>query len=55
MATGNPMRLLSLADREFRQLTGKPIAIEPDKKFKPMKRKRSVIPSCTRISEFSAG
>ena len=37
MPTGNPVRLLTLADREFRQLTGKPVAIEPARKFKPMK------------------
>ena len=37
MPTRNPVRLLTLADREFRQLTGKPVAVEPDKKFKPMK------------------
>jgi hypothetical protein len=33
----SPVRLLTLADREFRQLTGKPFAVEPDKKFKPLK------------------
>ncbi|MGH3427487.1 MAG: hypothetical protein ACRD3Q_19905 [Terriglobales bacterium] len=37
MPTGNPVRLLALADREFRELTGRPVAIEPDRKFKPMK------------------
>jgi hypothetical protein len=31
------VRLLQLADREFRQLTGKPAAIEPTRKFKPVK------------------
>jgi hypothetical protein len=37
MPEGNPVRLLSLADREFRQLTGKRVAIEPTRKFKPIK------------------
>jgi hypothetical protein len=32
-----PMRLLHLADREFRQLTNKPVVIEPTGKFKPIK------------------
>jgi hypothetical protein len=33
--------LLQFADREFRQLTGKPTAIEPTRKFKPVKRNAS--------------
>jgi len=37
MPSGNPSRLLALADREFRQLTGKPVAIEPAKKFRAVK------------------
>jgi hypothetical protein len=37
MPQGNPVRLLSLADREFRQLTGKPVAVESGAKFKAMK------------------
>lgn len=37
MSPGNPTRLLTLADREFRQLTGKPLAPIPSRKFKPVK------------------
>jgi hypothetical protein len=37
MSPGNPTRLLTLADREFRQLTGKPVAPVPSRKFKPMR------------------
>ena len=37
MPPGNPVRLLKLADREFRQLTGKPAAPQPARKFKPLK------------------
>ena len=37
MSPGNPSRLLKLADREFRQLTGKPVAPVPSRKFKPMR------------------
>src|SRR5665213_2977473 len=33
----NQIRLLALADREFRQLTSKPLTIEPTRKFKPVK------------------
>jgi hypothetical protein len=33
----NPSRLLKLADREFRQLTGKPPAPVPSRKFKPVR------------------
>jgi hypothetical protein len=36
MSPGNPARLLKLADREFRQLTGKPVTPEPSRKFKPI-------------------
>ena len=35
--TWSAPQALVTADREFRQLTGKPIAIAPEKKFKPMK------------------
>jgi hypothetical protein len=37
MPQGNPVRLLSLADREFRQLTGKPVVVASGAKFKAMK------------------
>jgi hypothetical protein len=37
MPSGNPSRLLALADREFRELTNKPLTIEPTRKFKPVK------------------
>lgn len=37
MPSGNPSRLLALADREFRELTNKPLTIEPKRKFKPLK------------------
>lgn len=37
MPPGNPTRLLKLADREFRQLTGKPATPEPNRKFKPIR------------------
>src|SRR5580658_7076577 len=37
MPSGNPMRLLQLADRESRELTGKPKTLEPTRKFKPVK------------------
>ncbi len=37
MPTGNPIRLLALADREFRQLAGRPKTIAPTRKFKPVK------------------
>ena len=37
MSPGNPARLLKLADREFSNLTGKPVAPIPSRKFKPMK------------------
>jgi hypothetical protein len=37
MPTGNPARLLQLADREYRQLTNKPATITPTRKFKPIK------------------
>jgi hypothetical protein len=30
-------RLLTLADREFRELTGKPVALPPARRFKPIK------------------
>jgi hypothetical protein len=33
----NQVRLLALADREFRQLTSKPLTVEPTRKFKPVK------------------
>ncbi len=36
MPSGNPSRLLALADREFRQLTNKPLTIEPTRKFRPV-------------------
>lgn len=36
MPTGNPVRLLKLADREFLQLTGKPAVPMPTRKFRPM-------------------
>jgi hypothetical protein len=37
MPSGNPSRLLALADREFRELTNKPLTIEPTRKFKAVK------------------
>ena len=37
MSPGNMPRLLTLADREFRQITGKPVAAPPSRKFKPMR------------------
>jgi hypothetical protein len=37
MPSGNPSRLLALADREFRDLTNKPLTIDPTRKFKPVK------------------
>lgn len=37
MSPGNMPRLLTLADREFRQITGKPVAPPPSRKFKPMR------------------
>jgi hypothetical protein len=37
MPSGNPVRLLQLSDREFRQFTNKPLKIEPARKFKPVK------------------
>ena len=37
MPSGNPSRLLALADRELRELTNKPLTIEPARKFKPVK------------------
>ena len=37
MSPGNPARLLKLADREYVQLTGKPVAPVPRRKFKPVK------------------
>jgi hypothetical protein len=37
MSPGKPARLLKLADREFRQLTGKPVTPEPTRKFRPIK------------------
>jgi len=37
MSPGTQLRLLSLADREFRQLTSKVPTIEPARKFKPIK------------------
>lgn len=37
MSPGHRARLLSLADREFRQLTGKPVAPIPSRKFKPIR------------------
>jgi hypothetical protein len=37
MSPGNPARLLKLADREFAQLTGKPAAPVPSRRFKPMR------------------
>jgi hypothetical protein len=33
----NQVRLLALADREFRELTNKPLTVEPRRKFKPVK------------------
>ena len=36
MPSGNPSRLLALADREFRELTNKPLTIEPTRKFRPV-------------------
>ena len=37
MSPGNMPRLLTLADREFRQITGKPVIQPPTRKFKPMR------------------
>ena len=37
MPTGNPSRLLKLADREFRQLTERASAPAPTRKFKPIR------------------
>jgi len=37
MPSGNPIRPLQLAGRELRQLTNKPLTIEPASKFKPVK------------------
>jgi hypothetical protein len=37
MPVGTPARLLHLADREFRELTNKPLTIEPKRKFKAVK------------------
>jgi len=37
MPVGTSARLLHLADREFRQLTNKPVTIDPARKFKPGK------------------
>jgi hypothetical protein len=37
MPSVNPSRLLALADREFRQLTNKPLTVEPTRKCKPVK------------------
>jgi hypothetical protein len=37
MPSGTQVSLLRLADREFRELTGKPVAIAPSRKFKPIK------------------
>jgi hypothetical protein len=37
MSPGNPVQLLKLADREFRLLTGKPVAVEPTRRFKALK------------------
>lgn len=37
MPSGNPSRLLALADREFRELTNKPLTVGPTRKFKPIK------------------
>jgi hypothetical protein len=37
MPSGNPSRPLALADREFRQLTNKPLTVEPTRKFKLVK------------------
>jgi hypothetical protein len=37
MSPGNPIRLLKLADREFRQLTEARPAFPPSRKFKPMR------------------
>ena len=31
------VRLIQLADREFRQLTGKPVPVQPNRKFRPVK------------------
>jgi hypothetical protein len=36
LSPGNPARLLKLADRDFRQLTGKPVTPEPTRKCKPI-------------------
>lgn len=37
MPTGNPARLLKLADRQFQHLTGKPPAAPPNRKFKAIR------------------
>lgn len=37
MLAGYSPRLFNLADREFRHLTGKPAALVPARKFKPMR------------------
>lgn len=37
MSPGHRARLLTLADREFRQLTGKPATPVPSRKFKPIR------------------
>ena len=37
MSPSNPVRLLKLADREFRQLTEKPSALPAVRKFKPIR------------------
>ena len=37
MSPDNPVRLLTLADREFRQFVGKPVAPVPSRKFKPVR------------------
>lgn len=66
MSPGNPSRLLKLADREFRQLTGKPVAPVPSRKFKPVKlnaakfdsawdRKRGAAESALRRQTIEAG
>ena len=37
MSPGNPARLLKLADREYSQLTGKPVASVPSRRFKAVR------------------
>ncbi len=37
MPSGNPSRLRALAYRQFRELTNKPLTIEPTHKFNPVK------------------